>query len=188
MERKGLYNVLRLNWLKNPDETHVEPWQVEDLRTKSLEELFSQLAKKEILLDELAFAAYANNVDNPEQLTEMLTDTSTTGDITSASAAFDQIYLICFELWRRLCSAKDPLVLLYDELDYQISAYDSGQGSKDKVRQSLAELASFMPHNQPEKAGAAFKIATEECATDLNTFLYDFILETIELDDFAYAE
>ena len=42
IDRKALYNLLRLNWLRDPS-LDVEPWQVEDYRHLELETLYERL-------------------------------------------------------------------------------------------------------------------------------------------------
>src|SRR5690242_1636689 len=95
IERKALYNLLRMNWLQQPD-LDVEPWQVDDYRGKSDEELLQQLAMLKLPLSLDSFAAYAENCDTPEDLVDLLLDEEESDDLLH-----DRVYLIIFELWRR---------------------------------------------------------------------------------------
>src|SRR5438128_2674617 len=115
IERRALYNSLRLNWLQDPA-ISVEPWQVEDYRSFSIEKIFEQLKQKNIHLNKASFVALAENADTPEDLTDDLL-----ADSDLDAAAQDYIYLHIFELWRTLIPEKTCLSIFCDELDHQIS-------------------------------------------------------------------
>src|SRR5581483_1928170 len=94
--QKAIYNSLRMSWLQ--DKTiMIEPWKVEDLRPLSLDVLFSRLQKKEIFLDRASFVSYADQFDSPEELSEWLRES-----VNLEEEEADEIFLLVFELWRRL--------------------------------------------------------------------------------------
>ena len=68
LERRALYNALRLNWLRDPN-LAAEPWQVEDYRNMSLEAIFERLKLQDIELDRTSFLKAAEEFDTPEELT-----------------------------------------------------------------------------------------------------------------------
>src|SRR5207253_733099 len=115
--QKALYNSLRMSFLQDT-EIFVEPWKIEDYRMLSFEELFLRLHKREIFVDKSTFISYANEFDTPEELAEWLAESEV------ATEDFDQIYLLIFELWRRLIPEKPSVSILCDELDYQIYNFD----------------------------------------------------------------
>lgn len=96
LKNKALYNSLRMNWLQNPS-LHVEQWQIEEYRDLSLEQLFNKLKSLHIDLDRVSFSAFADSVDSAEELAHALA-----GDEESDPTIQDKIYLLVFELWRRL--------------------------------------------------------------------------------------
>lgn len=183
IERRALYNSLRIHWLHNPSLT-IESWQVEDLRSIPLENLFQKLATQGIRLDRNSFIAYGQNAESPEDLTAILI-----GDLTLDSTIQDKIYLVIFELWRRLLPEKRSLSIFCDELDYQISLYDSQAETQETIQDVLAYLEQLLVENsdQGQKPQAIFKLVGSFCANDVESFIYDFIIDQIEQENYSYA-
>jgi hypothetical protein len=184
IEQRALYNLLRMNWLNDPN-LSVEPWQVEDYRQLPLSDLFEQLNTLSIHLDKVSFTAYADECDSPEELTEYLI-----GDQNIKAVVEDRIYLIIFELWRRLMSEKPSLSIFCDELDHQIYLYDQGH-LKDLIalQDALANLLAILDENVDEGVNPkeAFNLISACCANDIETFLYDLISEQIDEENESYA-
>lgn len=184
MECRALYNSLRMNWLRDP-KTPVEPWQVEDYRALTLDVLFSRLGDKGLHLDRVSFTSLAEETDTPEELTnELLIDTSVD------QSTQDQIYLLVFEIWRRLVPEKPCLSIFCDELDRQIDLYDRGETEDvEEMQDVLANLAVILDENTDQGADpkAVFTSISEGCAHDLETFLYDFIADQIDNKNISYA-
>jgi hypothetical protein len=185
IERRALYNLLHLHWLADPN-LEVEPWQVENYRALPLENLFQRLAEVDIQLDKISFVAYADECDSPEDLTEHLV-----GDRELETRDEDQIYLLLFELWRRLMSEKPSVSIVCNELDYAITLYDANQLTDPVLLQNaLANFLAMLDENadagiEPKEA---FKLISTYCANDIETFLYDFISEQIEAEQETYAQ
>jgi hypothetical protein len=182
--QKALYNSLRISWLQ--DRTiSVEPWKIEDLRLLSLEELLSRLQQKELVIDKAAFKSYADQFDGPEELTEWLI-----GQESLSPEEYDQIFLIIFELWRRLLPEKPSVSILCDELDQQIFFYDLGKKEHfEELQDALNNLSSILAENvdhglRPEEV---FSTISEYCAHDLEHFLYDYIADQIDAGLFDFA-
>lgn len=186
IERRALYNLLRINWLLNPKSVHVEAWQVADYRSASKEDLFEQLLKLGVNLDKATFIAYADHVDTPEELADELIE-----DIDSENHAVDKLYLLIFELWRRFLPEKESLSIFCDELDHQIYLYDNGLSeSPEGIQDAIANLQVILDENtdngvEPEEA---FQSISAGCANDIETFLYDYIVEQLENNNYAYAQ
>lgn len=184
VERKALYNSLRMNWLLHPDML-VEPWQVEDYRKVSLEGLFERLRLQDIEIDRISFLALADEYESPEELTEHLTEAMETDQRTQ-----DQTYLLIFELWRRLLPEKPTLSIFCDELDYQIQQYDEGKVKDlETMQDMLANLKMVLDENvdQGGDPTEVFHQVSAECANDVRNFLYDFIGEQIDENHLSYA-
>ncbi len=185
MELRGraLYNFLRISWLEDPS-AKVNPWQIEDYRALSQEELFSRLEKLGIVLDEPTFHAYAEGCDSPEDLVECLWIEEERLDEQ------EQTYLLLFELWRRLLSQKQTLSIFCDELDQLIEAYDQGVLEDDeRLEEALKDLEDILDETadlsgEPE---AVFQDLSQFCAHDLHGFLYDYITDQIEEGKETYA-
>lgn len=184
IERRALYNSLRMAWLLDP-KIAVEQWQVEDYRALSSEQLFSKLKEKEIQLDKVSFQILSENFETPEDFTDDLIADSDVSPKTE-----DQIYLIVFELWRRIITDKPCLSVFCDELDHLIYQYDRGDLNLFKsIEDAIANLAVILDANVDEGVAPkdVFSMICKGCANDLETFLYDFITEQIELKNTLYA-
>lgn len=185
LERHALYNLIRMNWLNDP-QLSVEPWQVEDYRALPLSTLFERLKQHEIDLDKTRFVAYADECDSPEELTEHLV-----GDSELEAKVEDQIYLIVFELWRRLMTEKPSLSIFCNELDYQIYLHDQGELSQSThLQDALANFALLLNENVDEGLSTqeAFRLITPFFANDIESFLYDYIFELIDENNESYAQ
>jgi len=184
INRRALYNSLRANWMLNSS-LAVEPWQIEDYRSIPLEELFLRLMNHGLHLEKISFCAFADLVDSPEELTESLT-----ADFEMDEKSLDQIYLLIFELWRRLVVERPSLTIFCDEIDHQIYLYDSGQiHNEEAIQDALANLQIILDENVDEGTDPleAFEYMNEACANDLESFLLDYISEQIDNDHLSYA-
>lgn len=184
IERRALYNSLRLNWLQDPA-LPVEQWQVLDYRALSLEELFEGLKKEGVQLNKASFLALAENADTPEMLTDDLL-----ADSDLDMPAQDRIYLHIFELWRKLIPEKLSLSIFCDELDHEIYRYDQGDpASVELIQDAIANLEVILDENTDEGADPVdvFETVSAGCANDIESFLYDFITEQIDFGNLSYA-
>lgn len=184
MNRKALYNSLRMNWISAPT-SEVESWQVEDYRSMSLDELFERLEEKEFFLNKSSFLALADEVESPEELTETII-----AEAESGAQSYDQVYLIVFELWRRLLPENPSLSIFCDELDHQIYLFDRDElSSGEQIEDALANLQVILDENTDEGADPhdAFDCICQHCANDIETFLHDFISLQIDNDNNGYA-
>lgn len=184
LEKRALYSLVRLHWLQ--DQTiHVEQWQVEDYKQFSLPELFEQLSKLSIQLDKSTFMAYADGSDSPEEFTDYLI-----GDRSLTVQEEDRIYLLIFEIWRRIVVGKPCLSVFCHELDDLIFQYDQGQLDNPlELQDAISNFLSILNDNvdagiEPKDA---FQRIAAYCANDLETFLYDFIAEQIEAGLESYS-
>lgn len=182
VERKALYNSLRLNYQRDPS-LQVKSWQVQDYRLFSLEELHQSLYGLDIHLDQESFLAYSNNFDSPEELAQCLVEDE--DDIQVSDHAF----LILFELWRRYLPQKQSISIFCDELDYQIHSYDEETLDDESIQDALSNLEEILKENTDEGSDPpeVFKWISLCCAHDLESFIYDFIARQIDEDNFSYA-
>jgi hypothetical protein len=184
LERKALYNSLRMNWMIDPA-LKVEPWQVEDYRALPMEALFKRLEKFQIVLGKISFTAYAENCNTPEEFTDSLI-----GEEPLEAAEQDQIYLLVFELWRRLIPEKVSLSILCDEIDHLIYLYDLDKLENPEILQdALALFVTILDENTDsgENPQEVFSVICKGCANDLEEFLYDYIETQIEEKNYPYA-
>ena len=185
MERRALYHSLRVNWQLDPM-SGIEPWQVEDYRRIPADELFARLANVGVPVEYPQFMALADSEDSPEDLAETLLP----DDIEDQETA-DQIYLIVFELWRRLLSERQTLSLFCDEWDHQIDLYEAGQlESMEGLDDVLNRFSSVLEEtkDQGDDPKALYESVLQNCAHDVEAFLYDFSLAQIQEQNIPYAE
>lgn len=184
IEKRALYNLLRLNWL-NDSSMKVEEWQVENYSLLTNSQLFDRLSFLNFVLDKPSFVIYADDCDSPEELAFHLT-----ADLELTPQKKDHIYLLIFELWRRLVTEKPSLSILCHEMDEQIYLYDQGEVSQLSVLQdTLNQFIKVLDQNVDQNLSPdqAFKLLLTYCANDVETFLYDFISEQIEEENVVYA-
>lgn len=184
MERRALYHSLRVNWQLDPT-LKVKPWQVEDYRMVPSAELFSRLEKLGISIDYGHFVSLSESQDTPEELAETLLP----DDVEDQEIA-DQIYLIVFELWRRFLSERQTLSLICDEWDHQIDLYEAGQpesleGLGDMIGRFITLLEETKDQNEDPQM--LYDSVLQNCAHDIEGFLYDFALAQIEEQNISYA-
>lgn len=183
MERRVLYNLLKMNWINNPSHL-VLPWQVQDYRQLSHAELVQCLENLGIFLDKVSFVALAEQYDSPEAFTDNVLTAHTISPEDK-----DHVYLLIFEMWRRFVPEKLSLSLFCDELDYQISQYEKEEVNEENLQDAIANLVMILDENtdhglKPQEAFAAISIS---CAHDLESFLYNYTAEQIDINNLPYA-
>lgn len=184
MERRALYNSVRMNWLWDPS-TKVDLWQVEDYRKMPAETIFERLKEHDLQLNKATFLALADTVDTPENLNDDLI-----ADYELDNETRDKIYLLIFELWRRFKPEKPCLSVFCDELDNQIFLYDRGETKPKAIQDSLASLELILEENTDSGVDPVevFETISSGCANDIESFIYDFISEQIDNDNVVYAQ
>jgi hypothetical protein len=180
---RSLYNFLKISLKENPS-LQAESWQVFDYRKLSLEELFERLKQLKISLTTESFCLYAGECDTPEELLECLwlDENDEIGE--------EKAYLILFELWRRLLPEKQSLSIFCDELDELISLYDAGLLEEEEALQkAFSELEDILDESIDHGAlpGEIFQSVASYLAHDVESFLYDYILDLLEEGNEVYA-
>lgn len=183
MHRKALYNLLRLNWKEDPS-LGVDLWQVEDYRMLADQELYERLHAFGITLDSTSFVRYIEDCESPEDLTDCFADE------LASPIYHDQAYLLLFELWRRFAGHKRTLSIFCDDLDHAIESYDRGfEAASGPIEDALSQLQEILVGNTEEGAcpQAVFHSICERCASDIESFLYDYVCDQIENNNINYA-
>lgn len=170
MEFKGrsLYNCLRSSVSEEDVEVKKKPWRLWDYTQFSLEQLFSMVAKEGILLPKEHFIFYGESCDSPEELLECLWvhDGNVDGQ--------ERVYLLFFELWKRLVPEKRCLSIFFDELDTVISLFDLGHLlEEERMRNLLAELEDILQEGAQSNTSSSELFSYS--AHDVEEFLYDYI-------------
>jgi len=182
LQKKALYNLVKFSSFHNPS-FKPKKWQKEDLRKINENNLFKKLFKLGLNLNKKSFLVYGNEVESPEELVEVLA-------CEKSKEIKDQIYLIVFELYRRLISEKRCLSIFLDELDHRIFLYDIGQLKNDELLQdALANLKSLLDRNVDMGLSyeEAFQNLLKYLAHDLENFLFDYVADQIDAKNESYA-
>ncbi len=183
MRGKAFYNLMKMKWEGDHD-FDVQPWQVEDLRALSDEELFNRLGQYDIILTPESVLLYAEKCDGPEELTDCLLLDSKNEKLQA------QVYLLAFEAWRRFCPKKQTLSIFCDELDHLIEQFDDGElEDVDPLYNQLLELCKILDQNvdQGVDAKEISKLLESICAHDIETFTYEFIAGLIDAEQRTMA-
>lgn len=163
---RAYYNLL---WLENLRGKRLSNphWEVMDYRALSLQELFDELKKNDIYLDEESFCDLCQDLDAPEDIP---------GALSLEEEQARKGYLCGFELWRRLLPERESISLFCDELDRTIASYE-----KDKDNSKLFELLENMVEildrnsSQVENPQIIFKRLCLYVAHDLENVIYTFV-------------
>ncbi|NGX55694.1 MAG: hypothetical protein KR126chlam2_01333 [Chlamydiae bacterium] len=188
LQRKALYNLIQIQITclqtdEELDTSQLEPWQTENYREYSIEHLLSELHSLNLTFDLGDFELYAKEFETPEEFAEQLAQ-----ELSPLES--DRLFLVIFELWRRLFPEKQSLSLFCDELDHQIILYDASQSdSPTDMQDAIAYLQLILDDNADAgtKPPKAFEQIQTFCANNLENFLYDYIFDQIEEGDEAYA-
>ncbi len=180
---KAFFNLLKMAHSEDPN-SKVKSWQLMEYRGENIENLWMRLVKLGLTIDEKTFMAYADTCDSPEELIDCLwLDEGQEDD-------YQEAYLIIFEIWRRLLPKKQSLSLFGDELDRVIFLYDKGElNDEENLQNLLTELENILDQcadagTEPEEV---FEMISQYCAHDIETFLYDYIIEQMDRGDETYA-
>jgi len=179
-QRKALYNLIRMNWVEDP-KIDVPSWQVDDYRNIPLDTLFNRLGDLGVILDRYSFVEQVEDFDTPEDLVL---------NLVGEAKNFDQVYLLIFELWRRLAHDKPSLSIFCDELDHHMFGYDQGLNDNvEGVQSALIALKDILDDNSSDEISSkeAFQSVSEGCANDIESFLYDFAANQIDEENYDYA-
>ncbi len=183
LQTKALYNLLRLKAAEDPS-LGAEEWALEDLRKIPIEKIFSRLSRRGHDLEKGAFLQFAETCDTPEELAELILPDQ--GD----EKQYDSLYLLVFELWRRLIPEKQSLSIFGDELDHRIALYDQEDlESDEEVQDALANLLEVLDENTDAGADPqeVFSVIGDYSANDLESFIIDYIVDILDSDNEPYA-
>lgn len=183
LQKKALYNLLQLNLAQNEGAykcSSLHHWQIANYREMSSEELVKQLLMLGIALEAKDFEIFSKGFETPEELCEALTQ-------ERKPLEKDQIFLIIFELWRRLLPERRTISIFCDELDFQMMAYDLDR--PNSISDTLAYLEQILEEHDDQgiEPTYALEMVQSFCANDIESFLFDYILNEVEAKNDRYA-
>ncbi len=164
---RPIFTKAYYNWLSLHPEKVTAPWEVEDYRELSSATLFERLNELGLPLSEENFLLLAETSHSPEELTQ---------SVCPQDENKGPIYLILFELWRRLLPEKETLSIVCDELDYRIHFYPS----EDKNISNILERIIEILEESDQDPKAAFLTICAHVGHDLEPFLFDYISDQLD--------
>ncbi len=173
---RALFNLLQLRYKGQELPSSVESWQVEDYTKLSIAQLFSRLGKLGLSLNEASFLRAAEEVENPESLLQSLAS-------KEESKIKLEIYLVIFELWKKLLPDRKPLSILCDALDHEIERLKSQKQFDSEILQEILLDLQYLFERAvddgyiPEKV---FIIINSYLAHNLEAFLYGYIKNQLD--------
>lgn len=181
MERKALYNSLRMQYLRDPTLV-IEPWRVEDLSAYAVPELLALLCSCGLELDSESFCHYADTCETPEELAHLLEGEN------SSHERSDHLYLIVFELWKQLVPQRPSLSIFCDALDQHICAYD--KGVENGVQDALEHLHALLEECRDDGSDPhdLFYVVEGHCANSIEGFLYDYLVDQLQIEQYTYVQ
>ena len=174
LETKALYNSLRMLGTDRPVSKQ-DSWKRKDYRGVVLQNLFEELKRLGIKGNTALFYQWKDYCETPEELVDFLS-----GDQEIDDETRDHIYLLIFELWRRLVPEKRCLSIVADEIDYIIYAFDSSQGVDDEaVEKAIDEWVRILNrlHDEGFTGKDALRAIEPYFAHDVPEFIIDFLLD-----------
>lgn len=168
MQVKALCNLLR----REGSTVQAEPWQVIDYGNLSLEEIFHRLQSWGVSLNEESFLLAAEPVDSPEDLLPVLCPENQ-----------EPVYLLLFELWRRLLPEKESISIFCDALDSLIEQFKKNpEGYGGALQKKLDELHTILEesHDVGGSTHDIFTTVASYSSYDLEMFLFEYIEDQVD--------
>jgi hypothetical protein len=164
---RAYYNILIFNELREGKFADGS-WESFDYRQMSLSEIFFSLEKLGVYFTVDSFLCYSEEIDTPEELTDKLQDENG-GDKR-------KIYVLVFELWRRLLKEKKTISIFCDELDHTIATYETHQADAN-LYEGLLGVLEILYRNSPfsEAPSELFKRLSLYIAHDLENVIFTYI-------------
>lgn len=166
---RARYNLLQRKILEDPS-LHVEPWEIANYREWETNDLFDELASFGIEISPRAFEKMAEQFESPEELFENISE--------EGGEESEQVYLILFELWRRILNHFETISIFCDELDHQIDLFQKDPQNNEELLQTLFfELGDIIDDNVDagQKPKVVLNHIKAHLASDLEKTLYHFI-------------
>ncbi len=174
---RAYYNKLQLEG-PSSDQEQVEPWQIEDYRALETQALFNRLHQHGIDLDLESFELYSRSVESPHELMLNLLPTDANAQLQA------QVFLLVFELWRRLIEGRLCLSIFCDEIDYQITQYEEDNLDDEMIGVVFSRLEGILDGSVDEGQSPeeVFKLVKTFFAHDIEEFLFNFCSHLIDSD------
>jgi hypothetical protein len=164
---RGYYNLLWLQRLRGLP-ANGEVWESLDYRTLTLSKLWTSLSKLSLYFNQETFAAFCAPLDSPEELIQIL--------MPHESEEKNKVYLLVFELWRRLLPDKESVSIFADQLDRKIAAYERYRDDSDLLLE-LNKAVEILESNTitEEATEEIFERLCLYVAHDLESVIYTYI-------------
>ncbi len=164
---RAYYNILILNKLRD-DKYREGEWESCDYRQMPLPEIFFSLGKLGVYFTSDSFVSFCEEIDTPEALADKLLYENGDGK--------RKIYLLVFELWRRLLPERKTVSIVCDQLDQTIAIYED-QREDTQLYEGLLAILEILKRNAPfsDRPKELFKRLSLYIAHDLENVISTYI-------------
>lgn len=164
---RGYYNLLWLQKLRGLP-VSAESWESKDYRKIPLETLWNELSSLSLYFNSESFTAFCAPLDSPEELIQIL--------MPEEGEEKNKVYLLIFELWRRLLPAKESVSIFADQLDRKIAAYEKYKDDLELLS-ALNQVVDILESNTitDDPPEAIFERLCLYVAHDLESVIYTYI-------------
>ena len=164
---RAYYNLLWLERLRG-NSIPAHKWEFLDYRELDFATLFSMLHEFNIFFDADTFESLSEDADSPEEFSERI-------EIEDKDDK-RKIYLIVFELWRRLIEDKESVSIFCDELDRIVAAYETEKDDQQLLF-ILHKVLEILERNTclDEPPEEIFQRLSLYIAHDLENVIYTYI-------------
>ncbi len=179
---RAYYNLLGFDLIDNTDVKPKE-WQEIDYRSYKISELFEGLNNLGLKIDPDSYLQYSESCDSPEDLVELVLEGEANDEY------IEKVYLIVFELWRRLCKDKQSLSIFCDELDFKFQRFEEGEEVSESLQMMLGELEDILDQSvdEGEDPKDTFRLVSAYLAHNLEDFIYAFSSHQIDEGNDLFA-
>lgn len=202
MATKALYNNILLygaHEARVSKSSERDDWKSCNWRARRIEDLFEELDRLGVHFDRRQFLSWASESDSPEDLLSLIMPDEYE---TLSSDTVDHVYLIIFELWRRLIPERRPLSIVADDIDHAIVEYDKRedddigpvqvltkllfeyirilQSAQDQLdEQDSEERKALLMKGYTTQAHALFGMTEPYFVHEIGRFIFDFVIEEL---------
>ena len=176
---RAYYNLLLLQ-AQRGIAVEALPWEAKDYGAIAMDCLFEEIQSLHYLFDRESFVNYCAAFDSPEEVVASIEQ--------KECEEKNKLYLLVFELWKRLLPEKESISIFADALDRKIAEYEKSKDD-EMLLEAFEQVVEILESNSidstpPETIFERFCLYV---AHDLESVIYTYIESKIcgEVEDRA---
>ncbi|MCH9812124.1 hypothetical protein K0U07_05125 [bacterium] len=164
---RAYYNLLLLQSQRGL-KVDAQPWEYMDYAVVAMDDLFAAIQSLHYLFDKESFLSYCVSFDSPEEMVTSLEP--------KESEEKNKLYLLVFELWKRLLPDRESISIFADALDRRIAEYEKNKDD-ERILDAFEQVVEILESNcidetPPESIFERFCLYV---AHDLESVIYTYI-------------